>query len=211
MHKIFGVLALAVGLAGSGLAAQQAKPLKPEALQVTPVRIAGPQITEVKGKCLYHTGELDVIGLRLGDAQGIREVVLNGIPRDVMFWQKTVVRVSHMYDFPAGQMVKVFLRDKGTGDVLSNVFEFFNLFCIYSVTPPADLSPGAQVEIKVKPGMGAGAQGRVVVVGGKQAQIVSWTNDTVTFKVPALQPGDYKIHIKKAGNNLAYECPITVK
>lgn len=204
------VLAVAI-LASAGTAAQEIKALKPGQIPDLAVPVAKPNITEVRGKCLGLSGELDVMGVRFGDAQGNRQVVLNGVPRDVMFWQKTVIRVEHMYDFPAGQMIKVFLRDQGTGDVVSNIFEFFNFYCIYSVTPPGDVTPGTIVEIKVKPGMGPAAQGRVVVIGGKQAEIISWTNDTIRFKVPVLTPGSYKIHIKKAGQNISYECPITVK
>jgi hypothetical protein len=203
-------LILALGAAGSA-AQQQQRILKPVPVQDLAVRMAKPNITEVRGKCLSMLGELDVMGVRFGEIQGSREVVLNGIPRDVMFWQKTVIRVQHGYDFPGGQMVKVFLRDTGNGAIVSNIFEFFNLFCIYWNSPIGSVSPGTSDEIKVKPGMGAGAQGRVIVIGGKQAPILAWTNDTIKFTVPALSPGDYNIHIKKAGQNLSNEYPITVK
>jgi IPT/TIG domain len=195
MNKKIGVAFCVLALACAGFAVQTPKP----------------KINDVRGKCLYHSGELDVIGVRFGSDQGNREVVLNGVVRDVLFWQDKIIRVSHMYDFPAGQMIKVFLREQGTGDVLSNKFEFFNLYCIYSVEPPGDVPPGAEAEIKVKPGMGAGSHGRNIVIGGKPAVIVSWTNDTVRFKVPDLTPGEYQIHIKKAGQNLSYPCPIPVK
>ena len=32
------------------------------------------------------------------------------------------IRVAHMYDFPAGKMVKVYLRNAMTGVVLSNEY-----------------------------------------------------------------------------------------
>jgi IPT/TIG domain len=211
MNKKIGVAFCVLACSCAGFALQDVKVVKPEAVPAQTVQMAKPKITDVRGKCLYHTGELDVIGVRFGGAQGNREVVLNGVVREVLFWQDTVIRVSHMYDFPAGQTIKVFLREQGTGDVLSNTFEFFNLYCIYSVEPPGNVTPGTDVEIKVKPGMGAGSHGRNIVIGGKPATIVSWTNDTVRFKVPVLTPGEYQIHIKKAGHNLSYPCPITVK
>jgi hypothetical protein len=212
MNKANGsVLCIAVLALGSAVAApQETKVLRPSELTARTDLILKPTITEVRNKCLPYTDEMDIKGLGFGATQGKRQVIVDGKSKEVWVWGKTAIKIAHHYDFPAGKMIKVYLRDGTTSAVVSNEFEFFNLFCLMRVTPEGPVSPGATVEIMVLPSVGADPLGRGLLIGGMPATITFWNENTIRAVVPALAPGEHRIWIRNRAMAVSAEYPITV-
>jgi hypothetical protein len=185
---------------------------KPVAAMAAPAELRlPPRITRVDCPCLAGSGRLEVFGKCFGADQGNRVVRVNGAALTaVLTWQDKTIRCSHEYDFPGGVTVHVDLFDTVNNQRVSNLFDYFLPFCIYQHSPDGVLKSKSHVTLRVKPEVGVAAAGRQVMIDDVEAH-ADWIHNKVVIVVPLLPPGNHTLRLKKNGQLISNEYPVTVQ
>ena len=131
------------------------------------------------------------------------------------YWSPNQVIVTFPYDFPLGNFYNIWVEDGGIR--ISNLMKNVMLYMDLSATEWADgngnpISPEAQANtiITMKGLFGATQGANLVRFGSASAQVISWNNSYIKFRIPNLTPGPYKVFVERNGIRVSFEATFTI-